>query len=224
MYNSCASSATQICRHGVTAGRKPLYVRAMGRNFTRAEPDARRQSLIEAAARVLGARGAGGASVRTICAEAGVSAGLLRHYFEGIDALILETYRWTGARVSAALDEAVAAAGSDPRPRLIAYVTASFRAPIADAELLATWIAFWSLVKARPEMEALHAELYADFRGGAEALLRECGVPGDEVRLAAVALTALVDGLWLELCLAPGIFTAEEAGEIAERAIARLLG
>ncbi|MBO9711428.1 TetR family transcriptional regulator C-terminal domain-containing protein [Sphingomonas sp.] len=187
----------------------------MGRNFTRAEPDARRQSLIEAAARVLAARGSSGASVRTICAEAGVSPGLLRHYFDGIDALIADTYRWTGERVNRALEAAVAEAGADPRARLVAYITASFRPPIADAELLATWIAFWSLAKARPEMGELHAELYAGYRRGAEALLAECGVAAAKVRLAAVALTALVDGLWLELCLAPGEFSPDEASAIA---------
>src|SRR4051812_11164902 len=83
-------------------------------------------------------------------AEAGVSPGLLRHYFDGIDALIAETYAWTGAQVSQALAEAVAAAGAEPRAQLLAYVTASFRRPIADPQLLATWIAFWSLVKANP--------------------------------------------------------------------------
>src|SRR4051812_35164685 len=123
----------------------------MPRSYTRAEPDARRQSLIEAAARVLAVRGAAGASVRVICAEAGVSPGLLRHYFDGIDALIAATYAWTGAQVSEALAEAVAVAGPEPRARLLAYVTASFRQPIADPQLLATWIAFWSLVKANPE-------------------------------------------------------------------------
>jgi hypothetical protein len=39
----------------------------------RAEPDARRQSLIEAAMRVLARAGANGASVRAIAQEAGVS-------------------------------------------------------------------------------------------------------------------------------------------------------
>lgn len=194
----------------------------MSRSFTRAEPDARRQSLIEAAARVLAARGAAGASVRTICAEAGVSPGLLRHYFDGIDALIAEAYRWTGDKVAAALDAAVAAAGSDPRDRLMAYVTASFRAPIADPALLATWIAFWSLVKASPEMERLHGEIYRGYRAGAEALLADCGMAAGDVRLAAIAVTALVDGLWLELCLAPDAFTPEEAGALAEKWIGRL--
>lgn len=189
----------------------------MSRSFTRAEPDARRLSLIEAAARVLAERGAAGASVRVICAEAGVSPGLLRHYFDGIDALIAETYAWTDAQVDRALEAEMAAAGPDPRARLVAYVTASFRAPIADPQLLATWIAFWSLVKAKPEMERLHGESYAGYRAEIEALLTECGLGAGDVRLAAVGITALVDGLWLELCLAPGTFTAEEASGIAGR-------
>ncbi|AJP71095.1 TetR family transcriptional regulator C-terminal domain-containing protein [Sphingomonas hengshuiensis] len=196
----------------------------MTRSYTRAEPDARRASLIAATAEVLGERGASGASVRTICARAGVSPGLLRHYFEGIDALIAETYRATGERVTIALADAVAGAGTDPRARLLAYVSASFRDPIADPRLLATWIAFWSLAKANPDMAALHAQVYGEYRAGLEALMAECGVPAGEVRLAAIALTALVDGLWLELCLAPEAVSAEDAATIAERWIAVLLG
>jgi TetR/AcrR family transcriptional repressor of bet genes len=192
--------------------------------FTRAEPDERRASLIEATARVLAELGAAGVSVRAISTEAGVSPGLLRHYFDGIDALIAETYRWTGARVSVALAEAVEAAGADPRARLAAYVTASFRDPIADPQLLATWIAFWSLAKTNPAMDALHGDIYAEYRAGVAALLGECGVDAGAIRLAAIGLTALVDGLWLELCLAPGAFTPEEASGIAGRWIAALLG
>jgi AcrR family transcriptional regulator len=162
--------------------------------------------------------------VRTICAQAGVSPGLVRHYFDGIDALIAETYRTVGERVNVALTEAVAAAGADPRARLTAYVTASFRAPIADPQLLATWIGFWSLVKSNRAIEALHGEIYGDYRAGVEALLAECGVPADAIRSAGIGLTALVDGLWLELCLAPDALAPEEASGIAEQWITRLLG
>jgi TetR/AcrR family transcriptional regulator, transcriptional repressor of bet genes len=195
----------------------------MAKSFTRAEPDSRRSSLIAATTRVLADRGAAGVSVRAICAEAGVSPGLLRHYFDGIDALIAETYRETGARVAAALADAVVAAGDDPRDRLTAYVIASFRPPIADPALLATWIAFWSLVRANPAMERLHGEVYGDYRHALEALLAACGLAGDAVRTGAIGLAALVDGLWLELCLAPGTFGADEAATIAERWIADLL-
>lgn len=192
--------------------------------FTRAEPDARRQSLVEATARVLARDGAGGASVRSIAQEADVSPGLVTHYFASIDALIAATYAYVGSRVEVALQSAVDAAGDDPRARLIAYATASFTPPIADPALLATWIAFWSLVKSRPMIAALHDAIYARYRTDLEALLAACAVAAPACRLTAIAITALVDGLWLELCLSPEAFSPAEARGITERQIAALLG
>lgn len=177
----------------------------------------RRNSLIEACARVLAQQGATGASVRTICAAAGVSPGLLRHYFAGIDDLVAATYLHVGAQVGDALDAAVAAAGPDDRARLDAYVVASFRPPIADPDLLATWLAFWSLVKTSPAIAAIHADLYADYRARLADLLGACGVAPADRRLAAIALTALVDGLWLEISLDPTTFDRAEAMRMAIR-------
>ncbi|MDB5457082.1 MAG: transcriptional regulator, TetR family [Caulobacter sp.] len=190
--------------------------------FTREAADVRRQALIDAAARVLARRGVAGTSVRTICAEAGVSPGLLRHYFAGVDALIVAAYAATGARIDAALETAVAAAGPEPRARLAAYLTASFAPPVLDPQLLATWLAFWSLVKVDPAIAAIHRATYAAYRQRLEDLLSACGVA--EVRLAAIGLTAVVDGLWLELCLDDAVFTPAEAGAIAERWVAGYTG
>ena len=191
---------------------------------TRQRPDQRRQALLAATARCLAARGAAGVSVRAICAEAGVSPGLLTHYFRGVSEAIAETYRWTGARVSAALDAAVAKAGPDPRDRLLAYLTASFRPPIADPELLATWVAFWSLTRSEPAIAAVHGEIYAEFRQGIVRLIAAYRPALPETHLAAVALTALIDGLWLELSLGHAPFTPDEAGRLAEMWLDRLLG
>lgn len=191
--------------------------------FKREEPDARRQSLVEACARVLARDGIGGASVRSIALEAGVSAGLVSHYFPGVDALVAATYVHTGARVDAALAAAMAAAGPEPRARLEAYVTASFAAPIADPELLATWIAFWSLVRSRSEIARLHDEQYGGFRGQLEMLLAACGVAHAELRRTAIAIAALVDGLWLELCLSPQEIAPAEAATIARAALERFI-
>jgi AcrR family transcriptional regulator len=191
--------------------------------FTRAEPDARRLSLIEATARVLARDGASGASVRAIALEAGVSPGLVAHHFGGVDALIAATYAHVGEQVAAALDAAVEGAGSDPRARLMAYVAANFAPPIADRALLATWTAFWGLVIARGEIAALHDAQYARYRDGLEALLAACGLPSAARRRAAIAIAALVDGLWLELCLSPAVLDADEARAIAEAQIATLL-
>ena len=190
-------------------------------SFTRESADTRRDALVAACATSLAIKGVQGTSVRAICTAAGVSPGLLRHYFDGIDALIAATYRWTGERVQTALSEAVAAAPPHPRARLLAYLTASFAPPIADPDLLATWLAFWALTKTEPQIAALHKEIYHDYRADLESLLAACQ-PGDH-RLTAVALTALVDGLWLELSLGNPPFTRDEAGRLVEKWLGALL-
>ncbi|BBF71396.1 TetR family transcriptional regulator [Sphingomonas bisphenolicum] len=193
--------------------------------FVRETADVRRQALIEATARCLAEKGVGGTSVRAICAHAGVSSGLLTHYFDGVDALILATYADVGAKVSAALDAAVEAAGDDPRDRLRACLQANFLSPILDPDLLATWIAFWSLVKSDPKIAAVHAEVYGGARAQLETLLRAAApaMSDARVRVAAISLTALVDGLWLELCLDRSTFSPEEAQAMVEDAMLQVL-
>lgn len=192
--------------------------------FTRANPDERRQSLIEATARVLASKGAAGVSVRAICAEAAVSSGLLRHYFAGVSEAIAETYRWTGARIDAALAQAVAAADTDPRARLIAYLAANFRPPIATPGLVACYIAFWSLTRSDPRVATVRAEVYGDFRNELERLISAYRPDSGDTRLTAIALTALIDGLWLELSLGEAPFSAEDAETLAARWLDALAG
>jgi len=193
-------------------------------SFTRAAPDERRQSLIEATARCLAERGAAGVSVRTICAEAGVSPGLLRHYFAGVSDAIAETYRWTGRQIGDALEVAVAEAGDNRRARLLAYLTASFRPPIASPELLASYVAFWSLTRSDPAIAEVRAEVYGDFRMALERLIADYRPTLPDTHLPAVALAALIDGLWLELSLGNAPFTPEQAGALAEKWLDSLLG
>lgn len=193
-------------------------------SYTRAPPDERRQSLLEATARCLADKGAAGVSVRTICAEAGVSPGLLRHYFAGVSEAIAETYRWLGGQVSTALALAVDEAGADARARLLAYVTASFRPPIASPEMLADYVAFWSLTRADPTIAAVRTEIYGAFHEGLRALIAEYRPGMSDTRLPAVALTALIDGLWLEISLGDAPFSRDEAEQLAGKWLDALLG
>jgi AcrR family transcriptional regulator len=196
----------------------------MARNGYRRAPVERRQALIDATGRALVLHGAGGVSVRTIAAEAGVSPGLVTHHFEGVEPLIAATYRQVSARVGEALTRAVEAAGPDPRARLVAYVSGNFLPPVMDADLLATWLGLLSLTKSMPLVAVAHAETYATYRAEVEALLLACHPTRADTRLEAVAITALVDGLWLELCLDDSVFTPEEAIGIARSWIDALLG
>ncbi|SKB64565.1 TetR/AcrR family transcriptional regulator [Sphingopyxis flava] len=189
--------------------------------FTRESADARRNALIEATAACLAEHGLAGTHVRAICARAGVSPGLLRHYFAGIDELIAATYRATSDRMDAIFAAAVEAAGSDPRARLNAYLTTSFRPPVTDPELLGAWTAFWALARSDGRMAAIHAESYAGYRARLAELLAACGA-AESGRLA-IMLTAMVDGLWLELSLDPASFGGEAAAQMVEQAVAALL-
>jgi hypothetical protein len=78
-------------------------------------------------------------------------------------------------------------------------------------------------VIARPGIAALHDEQYARYHAELEEMLAACGLAPAARRRAAIAITALVDGLWLELCLSPSVLDAKEAGTIAEAQIAALL-
>ena len=156
--------------------------------------------------------------MRQVAAEAGVSAGLVRHHFEGMHRLVAETYRSTGKEIAAVVAAALEAAGSAPEARLRAFIDASLKPPLLDPERLAVWLAFWSLTRTDPQIHAIHAKVYAGYRRLLEemiaALAREHGI-AIEVRQSALALTALLDGLWLEHCLDPKTFSAAEAAAIA---------
>ncbi len=191
--------------------------------FRRADPDLRRQSLIEACTRVLARLGVAGTSVRAIAQEAGVSPGLVNHYYASVDDLVAAAYAEVGVRVDRALEDALCAAPLDSRARLEAFATASFAPPIADPQLLATWIAFWGLARSQPQIAAEHARQYAAFRARLEELLAACAVAPAKLGRAAIAVTALIDGLWLELCLSPDTLVPDEARAIVRDSLDALI-
>lgn len=194
---------------------------AVRQAFTRESADARRADMIEATAACLAEHGLARTNVRAICAKAGVSPGLLRHYFGGIDDLVAATYQATSDRMDAIFAGAVEGAGGDARARLLAYLTASFRPPVTDPELLGAWTAFWALARSDARMAAIHAESYAGYRARLGELLIACGV-ADAERMA-IMLTAMVDGLWLEISLDSTSFGAEAAVQMIERAVKALV-
>ena len=118
---------------------------------------------------------------------------------------------------------AVADAGADPRARLSAYLTASFRPPVTDPELLGAWTAFWALARSDTRMAKIHAESYAGYRARLTDLLIACGAAPDAACKLAVLLTAMVDGLWLELSLDATSFGYKAAVEKVARAVEALV-
>lgn len=100
--------------------------------FSRLEPEQRKALLIEATLACLKRHGFQGASVRKICAEAGVSVGLINHHYDGKDALVAEAYLAVTGRVMRLLRGAIDTAPGGARPRLSAFFEASFSAELLD--------------------------------------------------------------------------------------------
>jgi TetR/AcrR family transcriptional repressor of bet genes len=205
-------------RHPDPAAHRRPAVRAivLSGRFSRELVPVRRQALIEATLASLAARGLGAVSVRDVASRAGVSPGLIRHHFGSFGVLLAEAYRHVVTRVDLHLDEAVAAAGDDPAARIQAFLEASFSPSIVDRDLLSAWLGFWGLVRSDAVAAAVHAETFAQYRGRLETLLRDVA-PDVDARLGAIGLAALLDGLWLELCLDPSTFTPAEAVTLAAR-------
>jgi TetR/AcrR family transcriptional regulator, transcriptional repressor of bet genes len=186
--------------------------------FTRDQPDVRRRKLIEATAQCLAEFGHAGTSVRAVAAKANVSPGLVAHHFKGIDDLIVATYDHVGRQVAEALTEAMDSAPADAESKLRAFIEASFKPPVLDRDLLAIWLSFWSLVRRDPGVRKVHKKVYTEYRRRLEELIAGIAQGGRfkiDAHLAALGFTAMLDGLWLELCLDPTTFSRDDALRIA---------
>jgi TetR/AcrR family transcriptional regulator, transcriptional repressor of bet genes len=183
--------------------------------FRREPPDARREALVAATLACLEKFGHEGASVRRISAAAGVSMGLINHHFPGIDALIAAAYESLAKRLLSGSREPALAIAGDPVRSLHAYFSAAFAPQALDPAIFRTWLVFWSLVPHSPLLRALRDRTYSETRATLESLLsglrRLPGVPAFRLSSAAIGLSALMDGLWVELSLNPSSFAPAKA-------------
>jgi TetR/AcrR family transcriptional repressor of bet genes len=170
--------------------------------------------------RCLREHGIEGASVRRIAAEADVSMGLINHYFLGSASLIAAAYESLANDMLAAIRQEVERAGPDPRTRLQAFLQAHFRPEGLEPGIFRIWLVFWSLVAHSDQMRAIHDLTYAKTRDTLEQLLNDLqaapGIPRFTARAAAIGLTALMDGLWVEMSLNPTLVDADEARQLCE--------
>lgn len=188
--------------------------------FARLEPELRKAHLVEATLTCLKQHGFQGASIRKICAEAGVSVGLINHHYGGKDELVAEAYLTVTGRVMGLLQEAVDQAEPTPRARLSAFFQASFCSELLDPQLLEAWLAFWGAVKTAEAIHQAHEHSYGEYRrmlaGVLAQLADERRWPGFDADLAAIGLSALLDGLWLESGLNPNTFTPAQGVLLCE--------
>lgn len=193
------------------------------RPYQRETEDRRRDDLILAVLDLVSEGGTGAATVRAIAERAGVTPGLVRHYFGDKDSLMRAAYgRLMGSLVDPCA-QAAAAAGPDPVQQLAAYLSAALDAASLDGRTVSVWAAYIHQTRHDATLRQAHEAGYLAFRDRLEALINalpSCPMPP---RNAAIAINALLDGLWLEGGLLPQGFAQGEVQAIALAAAARLL-
>ena len=189
--------------------------------FHREAPEDRKRQLGEAALRCIRRHGNAGVSVRQIAAEAGVTQGLITHHFGEINELVAYAFDLMSEGLLQEILNTVEAAEPTPQARLEAFITASFSPLLMDREMLSVWVVFWGLILHSPRMSTSQKQEYGDYVTAVEGLI--AGLAADEgfqvadIRLAAKAFTALMDGLWLAWCLNTDAFGPEDGMDMCRR-------
>jgi AcrR family transcriptional regulator len=191
-----------------------------GPKYRRVSAAARRQSLIDATLACLRRFGHDGVSVRRIGAAAGVSPGLINHHFPSTSTLIAASYQALARSLLESIRTYAQDTSADPRVRLQRFFQASFAVELLDPALFASWLVFWSMASHSPAVRRVHDRTYGEYRATLESLLRQlrrsAAIPAFSVRQAAIGLTALLDGLWLEASLNPRTFRPADAVALCE--------
>lgn len=177
--------------------------RAALRRRRTAPPAERREQLIKATIRCVANHGLGDTTIATVAQQAGLSQGIINLHFRSKEGLLTETLRFLADEYRSACREAVAAAGTSAAAGLQAIVDLDFQRNICARNKLAVWFAFWGERKFRPTYRRICAERdksYDDMVRVMCARLCEQGdYPDVEPALVADGLSALTDGLWLDL-------------------------
>lgn len=170
--------------------------------FRRYASEVRAAMLVEAGLAVLAEGGITAFTVDNICRRAKTSRGLIAHHFGGKEGLLVAIYHAAYAPLLADLTADLSV--DEVLDRL-------FSPEHFTRESLNIWLSLWGEVAVNAGLQAEHRANYATFRTAvATAIRRDAKTPVDAEALAA-ALIALADGLWLELCFAPDLMSADRA-------------
>jgi len=207
-------------------GLAPMNAR---RPYKREGEEARRAALIRATLDCIAEGGPQAATVRAIALKAGVTQGLIRHYFATKEELIAAAHETLMSGLTEASTARLDELPGNPLARLAGFVANAVSPPVADPRAMALWAASMQLVPRDAAMRAVHETTYLAFRDRLEGMIAEAliaaGKPprAGETRALAIAGNALLDGLWIEASLLPEHFAPGEMKTIAIKAFERLL-
>ncbi|MBY8074576.1 transcriptional regulator BetI [Vibrio fluvialis] len=174
-------------------------------------PDIRKPQLVQATMAVIERVGLHAASIALISREAGVSTGIINHYFGGKHGLLEETMRAILREHSVTVTQALAKLPQhEHQARINAIVNANFEGFQAESQVVKTWLAFWSYSMHDAQLHRLQRvneqRLLSHLKIELKALL-----PHHHAQQVAHGIAALIDGIWLRGALNPDGINAQQA-------------
>ncbi|GAA3139537.1 AcrR family transcriptional regulator [Kribbella aluminosa] len=189
----------------------------------------RREEIAEALWRVVRRDGIRAASVRTIAAEAGWSAGAVRYYFPDQDGLLSFAMDLVSRRVTERIS-AIAPKGSVPAI-VLRYLDEVLPLDEERRAEFDIWLAFMAQAQAETGAGTLHAHIdtvHNELRELCASLIRalaDAGLLKDglDVRREAERLHALLDGLALHAAIQPDRTTPARVRQLTRHHVESLL-
>ncbi len=180
----------------------------------------RRKQLIEATIRSIGEVGFEHTTVAHIGRLAGVSPGIIHHYFGGKNELLAATMRELLEQFRHSVVRSLADAHT-PRARVEALVAANFADDQFRPTVVSAWLALWAQAPHHPRLYRLQRinarRLRSNLRHALGPLL-----PGHQVAVAADGIAAMIDGLYLN-CALDGHANGARARRIVRQFLSSLL-
>ena len=183
-----------------------------------APKEQRRLQLIKATMRSIARRGLSDTTMATVASLAGLSQGIINLHFKSKERLLVETLRYVTDDYRQAWERALENAGPASADKLTALIDVDFEKAVCDRNKLAVWFAFWGESKSRPTYRKLCTERDEEYlrvlTGLCQDLIDGGGFTGLDAEIIASGLSAMSEGLWLDLLLTPETMNPERARDI----------
>lgn len=157
--------------------------------------DLRRDELIKAAHRVFRVQGLAGLTTARICAEAGMSPGILVYYFKGKEDVLFEMVRYNNRILAEDVVRRLRLAAT-PWDRLVAIIEGNFPEKAYEQPEANAWLSICTAATANAEFARLQQFFYRRLASNLGAALRPV-LPADRADALVLTIGALIDGLWL---------------------------
>lgn len=186
------------------------------RSLRKSSEEKRRRQFIEAAISTIGARGLAGASLAEIAGRAGLSSGLVAHYFDDRAGLLEATLRYLGSALRADMVARLSRA-TGPHSRLGAIIDACLSYEQFDPELGAVWLAFWAQANHSARLGRIQRVYQRRLHDNLLHAVRPL-VPLHQAPRVADTIASLIDGIWLRSTLARGGVGSRQARAMVREA------